>query len=120
MAKKKDYKEQNELLNKAIIYAVEKHAGQLRKGTQIPYIVHPMEVLALLNEMRADRAELVRVKSGLVLGGMEGIPYRKETLTLGHGDKLFLYTDGVTEAENEFHELFTEKRLGTRLDLLRD
>ena len=70
--------------------------------------------------MRSDRVEFVRVKSGLVLGGMEGIPYRKENLTLGHGDKLFLYTDGVTEAENEFHELFTEKRLGTRLDLLRD
>lgn len=70
--------------------------------------------------LRSDRAEFVRVKSGLVLGGMEGIRYRKETLSLGHGDKLFLYTDGVTEAENEFHELFTEKRLGARLDLMRD
>ena len=59
MAKKKGYKEQNELLNKAIIYAVEKHAGQLRKGTQIPYIVHPMEVLALLNEMRADMTVII-------------------------------------------------------------
>jgi (p)ppGpp synthase/HD superfamily hydrolase len=59
MAKKKGYKEQNELLNKAIIYAVEKHAGQLRKSTQIPYIVHPMEVLALLNEMRADMTVII-------------------------------------------------------------
>jgi len=59
MAKKKGYKERNELLNKAIIYAVEKHAGQLRKGTQIPYIVHPMEVLALLNEMRADMTVII-------------------------------------------------------------
>ena len=59
MAKKKGYKEQNELLNKAIIYAVEKHAGQLRRGTQIPYIVHPMEVLALLNEMRADMTVII-------------------------------------------------------------
>ena len=59
MAKKKGYKEQNELLNKAIIYAVEKHAGQLRKGTQMPYIVHPMEVLALLNEMRADMTVII-------------------------------------------------------------
>ena len=59
MAKKKGYKEQNELLNKAIIYAVEKHAGQLRKGTQIPYIIHPMEVLALLNEMRADMTVII-------------------------------------------------------------
>jgi serine phosphatase RsbU (regulator of sigma subunit) len=56
-------------------------------------------------------AEFVRTKPGLVLAGMEGIRYRKESLDLKHGDKLFLYTDGVTEAENEFHELFTEKRL---------
>ncbi len=59
MAKKKDYKEENALLNKAIIYAVEKHAGQLRKGTQIPYIVHPMEVMAILNEMRADMTLMI-------------------------------------------------------------
>lgn len=59
MAKKKDYKEQNALLDKAIIYAVEKHAGQLRKGTQIPYIVHPMEVVAILNEMRADMTVII-------------------------------------------------------------
>ena len=53
MAKKDNYLEQNALLNKAIVYAVEKHSGQLRKGTHIPYIVHPMEVMAILNEMRA-------------------------------------------------------------------
>ena len=56
-------------------------------------------------------AEFVRTRPGLVLGGMEGMKYRKESLDLKSGDMLFLYTDGVTEAENEFHELYTEKRL---------
>lgn len=51
-AKKRDYLEENALLNKAIKYAVEKHSRQLRKGTHIPYIVHPMEVMSILNEMR--------------------------------------------------------------------
>lgn len=46
--------EKNELLGKAISFAAEKHAGQVRKGTHIPYIVHPMEVLQILYSMRAD------------------------------------------------------------------
>lgn len=58
-AKKRNYLEDNALLNKAIIYAVEKHSGQLRKGTVIPYIVHPMEVMAILNEMRAGMTVMI-------------------------------------------------------------
>ncbi len=50
-------------------------------------------------------------KSGLVLAGMEEVPYREHTLTLQKGDTVFLYTDGVTEAENAANELYGEDRL---------
>lgn len=36
------------LLHNAIEYAAIKHRNQYRKGTDIPYIVHPMEVLQIL------------------------------------------------------------------------
>lgn len=55
--------------------------------------------------------EYIKRRSGFVLGGMEGMKYREQTLTLKKGDRLFLYTDGVTEAENKSHELFGEERL---------
>ena len=42
------------LLNEAIIFAVEKHAGQVRKGTNLPYIVHPLEVMTILGAMHVD------------------------------------------------------------------
>ena len=42
---------------------------------------------------------------------MEGVKYKTQSITLKSGDKLFLYTDGVTEAENTSHELFGEDRL---------
>lgn len=42
------------LLNKAIIFAVEKHTGQVRKGTDLPYIVHPLEVMTILGAMHTD------------------------------------------------------------------
>ena len=44
----------NELLNKAIHFATEKHAGGVRKGTTRPYIGHPLEVMNILNHMEAD------------------------------------------------------------------
>lgn len=50
-------------------------------------------------------------KSGLVLAGMDGVPYKEHTLTLQKGDTVFLYTDGVTEAENAANELYGEDRL---------
>lgn len=40
----------------------------------------------------------LRSRPGLVLAGMEGIKYRKNEFTMEQGDRLFLYTDGVTEA----------------------
>ena len=41
-------------LNQAILFATERHAGQLRKGTTLPYILHPLETLQILSEMQAD------------------------------------------------------------------
>ena len=58
-----------------------------------------------------EGAEYVRCKSCFVLAGMEGTRFRKERVTLRPGDKLFLYTDGVTEAEDEKHTLYGEDRL---------
>ena len=40
-----------------------------------------------------------------------GDTYRDHTLQLEPGDKLFLYTDGITEAENDKGDSFSEERL---------
>jgi sigma-B regulation protein RsbU (phosphoserine phosphatase) len=42
---------------------------------------------------------------------MEGVRYRVGELTLGEGDRLFLYTDGVPEATNTENKLYGEDRL---------
>lgn len=49
-----DYLRENRLLEKAIHFAVSRHSGQLRKGTKIPYILHPLEVMGILRSMKAD------------------------------------------------------------------
>ena len=45
-------------INEACKYAVEKHVNQKRKGKDVPYIVHPLEVMVILYRMGAD-AELI-------------------------------------------------------------
>lgn len=42
------------LLNNAIIFATGAHEGQFRKGTQIPYILHPLEAAAIVGTMTTD------------------------------------------------------------------
>ena len=50
--------------------------------------------------------ELVKHKHNLVLGAMPDIAYTDHEIRLGKGDKLFIYTDGVTEATNPDYKLF--------------
>ncbi|MDO4554642.1 MAG: HD domain-containing protein [Lachnospiraceae bacterium] len=42
------------MINKAIDFAVKAHAGQFRKGTHIPFILHPMEVGVIVSKMTSD------------------------------------------------------------------
>ena len=44
-----------ELLDRAIIFAVQAHAGTERRGKGFPYIVHPMEAMAIVSTMTADQ-----------------------------------------------------------------
>ena len=51
-------------------------------------------------------AELIQDKHGFVIGGMEGMKYTDYDVMLDHGDSIFVYTDGVTEATSASKELF--------------
>ena len=60
--------------------------------------------------------EWLKSRPGFVLAGMEGVRYRENTLQLEPGDRLYLYTDGVTEATNGDQELYGEDRLQAALN----
>ena len=51
------------------------------------------------------------VKRNLILGFRSGAQYQGQETILAPGDRIFLYTDGVTEAMNEEEELYGEERL---------
>jgi (p)ppGpp synthase/HD superfamily hydrolase len=43
----------------AVAYAADAHAGQVRKGTSIPYISHPLAVSALVLEHGGDEDQAI-------------------------------------------------------------
>lgn len=42
------------ILDRAIVFATNAHEGQFRKGTKIPYILHPLEAAAIVGTMTTD------------------------------------------------------------------
>lgn len=52
-----------------------------------------------------------KIRAGFVLAGIEGLRYRAGVMELMPGDKLFQYTDGVTEATSAAKELYGMERL---------
>ncbi len=42
------------LMDRAIVFATRAHSGTYRKGTSIPYIVHPIEAAAIVSTMTDD------------------------------------------------------------------
>lgn len=61
-------------------------------------------------------AEEVENTSGLLLGKIEGIEYETKELTLAPGEKLMMFTDGVTEANAEDESMYEEPRLEEYLE----
>ena len=62
-----------------------------------------------------SQVEVVPKTSNIVLGIQPGHTYNNDQIQLRPGDTLFLYTDGITEAENLQDEEFTESRLDEKL-----
>ena len=65
---------------------------------------------------RSGKFEYLKSKAGFVLAGMEGVKYKMQEFDLQPGDRIYLYTDGVTEATNPDNCLYGEERLQNYLN----
>ncbi len=60
--------------------------------------------------------DFLKIRPGFVLAVMEGMSYRSDEITLNEGDRVYLYTDGVTEATNTNKKLYGDERLRSTLN----
>jgi serine phosphatase RsbU (regulator of sigma subunit)/DNA-binding NarL/FixJ family response regulator len=79
-------------------------AGRLtycNAGHNPPYLLSPQN----------DGAVRALRRTGVALGVIHDGVWRKDTIQLAPGDVLLLYTDGITEAQDQHEEFFGEERL---------
>lgn len=91
------YQNKTNMFVTAWIGILELSTGKLNcssAGHEFPAICH------------GGKYELFEDMHGLVLGAMEGTPYKDYELTLNAGDKIFVYTDGIPEATSENNKLY--------------
>lgn len=73
-------------------------------GHECPYIFHE------------GKYKMEKIKAAFVLAGMDGMQYKSGSLMLEPGDKIFQYTDGVTEATDANNKLFGDARVDEALN----
>ena len=69
-------------------------------GHEPPFIAHA-----------GGRFAAQKIRPGFVLAGMEDIRYKSGSIQIEPGDKIFQYTDGVTEATDAANNLYGMERL---------
>lgn len=58
-----------------------------------------------------DRFSWLKAPAGMVLAAFDSVKYGQSELVMSPGDRLLLYTDGVTEAEDAADRLYGQDRL---------
>ncbi len=100
------------MINEAMAFAIEAHEGQLRKGTNIPYILHPMEAGAIVAGITED-PELIA--AAILHDTIEDCP--NVTLSMVR-DKFGEKVAGIVDSESEDKRDSWEKRKGDTIKAL--
>jgi len=103
-----------ELFDKALIFAARAHRSQYRKGTDIPYITHPMAMAAMLVEMGcADEL----VVAALLHDVVEDTPVTLAEVETAFGPQVAELVQGVSEPDRS---VSWEERKAQTLHKLRE
>lgn len=70
---------------------------------------HNAPIIRRLNDKGGVDVHYMDVKRNLAVGLIQDFIFRSEKTSLKPGEAVFLYTDGVTEAEDAYHHLFGEE-----------
>ena len=96
------------LLDKAIRFATEAHSGTERRGTGYPYIVHPLEAVAIVASITPDQELLA---AAALHDTVEDTDVTVETIRKEFGERIAslvaeesdTFTEGVSE-EDSWHD----------------
>ena len=108
MEKNKDH-----LIFKAIEFATKAHSGQYRKGSLVPYIIHPIRVCKIL--INYNCGEIV-ASAGVLHDVLEDTPRTRKDITKSFGSKICTLVETVSELGTK---KTWEQRKQNTIDLLK-
>jgi guanosine-3',5'-bis(diphosphate) 3'-pyrophosphohydrolase len=82
-----------DLLRRAYVFSAREHRGQVRRSGE-PYLVHPLNVAAILADMKADDVSIV---VGLMHDVLEDTLTTKELIEQHFGEEVADLVDGLTK-----------------------
>jgi len=74
-----------DILDEAICFATNAHSGSYRKGTSIPYILHPLEAAAIVGTMTSDKEVIA---AAVLHDVVEDTPVSIEMIRAQFGDRI--------------------------------
>lgn len=83
-----------DLFEKALVFAMEKHHGAKRKASDIPFILHPMEVAVIASTMSEDE---VLLAAALLHDTVEDTDATLEEIRENFGDEVLALVASETE-----------------------
>lgn len=96
--------EKKELWERSLIFAAKAHDKSYRKGTKLPYIVHPIEVSFIVSTMTDDEEVIAAAALHDVV---EDTHYSIEDIRIRFGDRVALFVEA--ESENKRKEMSPEE-----------
>ncbi len=82
-----------DLLRRAYVFSAREHKGQVRRSGE-PYLVHPLNVAAILADLKADDVSIV---VGLLHDVLEDTLTTKDAIAQQFGDEVADLVDGLTK-----------------------
>lgn len=87
-----------DIFDKALIFATEKHSGQTRKMSAVPYILHPVEVASIVGTMTDDKEILA---AAVLHDTVEDTDTTLEEIKEIFGKRVYLLVMTETEEKRE-------------------
>lgn len=87
----------SERINQALVIATKAHDGQTRKGTDIPYITHPVAVAVIASEYTDDEDVIIGALFHDVLEDVSPDIYSEQQMRANFGDRVTDLVKAVSE-----------------------
>lgn len=95
-----------QFLDRAIEFAVHAHAGTERRGKGFPYIIHPLEAMAIVATMTADQEILA---AAVLHDVVEDTDITIDEIRKRFGDRVAQLVDSESDRKMEFTDWRTRK-----------